>query len=390
MGDGAGCASVVSHMASLDSQSLFNNAILQGCPLAVPFRGEAEAKAQAEEFARNISCRLNDLPCYRKKTTNDILNAQSFGAEKYSKNMLMSLYPWGPTIDNIVVFYHPMDVFKDVSRFEKKPVIIGTANEEGLRFVYSRYERPLSSDYFHDFVQSATGDNSTWTLGNPMDARAALVDFITEYVFECPSRLVAQKIGEKNTEGSLSSSSSSQTGSRSTNVWLYNFVMPSAPMTHQFPLLGQRQQGICSRYSCNGHDARTLFYSSALPIHERINSRELASQMLRYWTNFVKSGSVDGSIVSRSHLHTLQLGPSPRTRGSRVGTQSGPIGRPFLAGPSNAFQKALSRFTYWPPYSTQDIEGRDSHSTMLLKARPLAVHQNVWQAQCAMWDRFLV
>lgn len=399
MGDGAGCVSVVSHMASLDSQRLFASAILQGCPMAVPFRGESESKKQAEAFAQGINCALNDLPCYRRKGLKEVLDAQSYvGAERYSNNMLMSLYPWGPTIDNIVVFYHPMDVFKDTSRFEKKPVIIGTSNEEGLRFVYDRFKRPLNTGYFHDFVRSATGHNSTWTVGNPMDSRAALVDFITEFVFECPSRIAAQKIGQRNTEGSASS----------TNVWLYKFVMPFSPITHSFPLLGPRRQfdSICSGFSCNGHDVRTLFFANTLPIHEKIDSRTLALQMVRYWSNFAKSSSVDGGIQSRSHLQTLQLGPvmlqgsqsgrrgqSPRARSQpRPTTQSGgPLGRLFLTGRGSAnLRAALSTFTYWPSYSVRDVEGGDSNSTMLLQATPLAVKQNLWEAQCAVWDGFLV
>ncbi|XP_005113083.1 acetylcholinesterase-like [Aplysia californica] len=413
MGDGAGCVSVVSHLASRRSQPLFTSAVLQSCPLAIPYRSEAEARRQAEAFAQVIDCALNDVICYRRKTEADVLNAQlAVGAERYSGNMLMTFYPWGPSIDNKVIVYHPVDVFKEVSRFEMKPVLIGTTDEEGLHFVFNRFRTPLTSDYFRAIVSSATGRNETWAL-TKSDAREALVGFITEFVFSCPAKFAAEQIGEKFRQMKVrtfgNSRSSSTRDSSSPHVWLYKYVYPesvsltaSAQQIRLTSALWTRGRPnpdlLCTARSCHGQDIRTLFNSESLPLVERLNVETLARQMVRYWSNFARSKSVNGRINSRSYLRTLQLRsallsdspsslPWARPRGQRINILSpGSNGRPYISVPRSALQTALASFTYWPAYSVSDVEGGDSRSSMMLQTPPLTVRRFYWQAKCSSWN----
>ncbi|GFR86185.1 carboxylic ester hydrolase [Elysia marginata] len=420
IGDGSGCASIVSHLASPVSQTMFKSAVLHSCPWTVPFRTRDEARAQAAAFSRELGCTVNDIACYRSKSATDILRAQLLvKSDSYTNNQLVSFFPWGPSIDHREIFYSPSDVFKDTSRFESKPLVIGVTAEEGVGFVYRKFPMPLSRGNYDNFVVSSAATTNGQSLsaftasptthsGN-VDMREALGRYITEHVFSCPAVFVAKQLERKhfqNTGGMRSMASRrihSSSFSTPAKVWMFEFSMPTSlpgsftvqqqQMTNALWSAQLSGNSFCDKRSCHGSDIRALFYSNALPLIERLKEEDLGKQMVRYWSNFARYGNVNGIIGSRAHLRTLQIqsalvtdsanrGLNLNTR-QRSPTVSFPLGglnvRQLTSPARLTLQSALASFTYWPEYSTQ---GSEPLTTMLLQQPPVELRRNHWTQKC--------
>lgn len=419
MGDGAGCISAVSHLASTTSQHFFQSAILQSCPLNIPFRNKTEARKQAEVFSAHLNCRVNDVTCYRTKSANEILRAQQgLRVNSYTTNPLHYLYPWGPSIDDDQVFYHPMDVFADLSRFSNKPILIGNVANEGTASVYKMFPLPLSQDRFHAIIQQITSQPPpTFFAPTNGDMRNTLADFIQEYVFMCPTLYAAKQIIKKQAvfnrlpfpaSSDLTSSSSSTTSNNSpldantkshsgNRLWMYEFFRPSlTPASALWASLSSTHV-VCERHSCHGSDVRAIFNSDVLPVFEKMKLESLSQLMIRYWSNFARTRNVNGGITSRTHLRSLQLQAARRTESSSssLGTPNrSPKSQTVRFNPSltespsslaarNIIKSALASFTFWPDYAKD--EGKESQSLMLLQNSPLVVIRNPWELKCKTW-----
>jgi len=360
MGNGAGCLSVVSHMASHSSNELFRSVILEGCPLAMPYRTEAEARLQSQAFADHIGCKINDLSCYRHKSKNDVLQAQlSVQPHSFSNNSLTQMYPWGPTIDDEMISSHPLDVFKDLSRFKMKPAIIGLTQNEGRYFKNKYFPGSVSLDSYRRFVKNTSGQNAnTQQLSASSDLSDELADFITDFVFQCPSKFAADQMLKKQTSGRNLQPlhyPRAQLAHRG-GVWVYKYIYPITNLTLGLHSLASSS---CSGHSCHGQDVRNLFFSAALPTRERIDSEELARQMVMYWSNFAKTQTVAGRMSS---LYAMQL--EKRAMHAMWKSARQRITLPKAGNKSRSRQSQRSP-PFWPSY-----RGVKSPSIMLLKANP--------------------
>ena len=71
-GQSAGAQSVTAHLLSSDMQSMFNNAILQSDPMAIPFRSYTEALLICDYFLKELNCAVGDRACIMSKNYSDI------------------------------------------------------------------------------------------------------------------------------------------------------------------------------------------------------------------------------------------------------------------------------------------------------------------------------
>ncbi|GFN98787.1 carboxylic ester hydrolase [Plakobranchus ocellatus] len=408
IGDGSGCLSAVSHLASPVSQHLFDSVVLHSCPWMIPFRTRGEARSQAQAFSAALGCAVNDVACYRLKAADDILRAQTaVQSESYSGNALFSFYPWGPTIDDHEIFHSPYDVFKETTRFASKPMILGVTADEGVSFVYRKFPMPLSRGKYDTFISSSkirnTASASNTTRNGNVDMRESLIRFINHHVFVCPMVFVAKQVERKHSQsrGGINLGRSSSSTQAAPKLWLYEFTQPTKlpeSLTVQQQLLTnalwaqKASENVCEGRSCHGSDIRALFYSSALPLIERLKTEELSKQMIRYWANFARYRNVNGIIGSRAHLRTLQIRSALITDSSSRGfsrqrsqTVSFPLGglnvRQLSSPARLSLQNALASFTYWPEYSSQ---GSEPLTTMMLQRQPVEIRRNVWQQKCGL------
>ena len=76
-------------------QSMFNNAIIQSAPMAIPFRNYAESLVVSDLFFNQLNCSVGDRACIMNKNLDDILVAQMAVGKKLSSFKLLELFqPW--------------------------------------------------------------------------------------------------------------------------------------------------------------------------------------------------------------------------------------------------------------------------------------------------------
>ncbi|MCC6685334.1 MAG: carboxylesterase family protein, partial [Bacteroidia bacterium] len=99
-------------------------------------------------LAEQLHCASNDIPCFRNRSTSEIIAAQAaVNTMLTSLNALFFFEPWLPVIDNVIVNGSLLDtVFK--TSFQLKELIIGTLTDECYDFVYSMWGKPITTqDY---------------------------------------------------------------------------------------------------------------------------------------------------------------------------------------------------------------------------------------------------
>ena len=76
-------------------QSMFNNAILQSDPMAIPFRSYTEALLICDYFLKELNCAIGDRACIMGKSFTEILEAQMAVETKVSSIRLLEFFgPW--------------------------------------------------------------------------------------------------------------------------------------------------------------------------------------------------------------------------------------------------------------------------------------------------------
>jgi hypothetical protein len=76
-------------------QSMFNNAILQSDPMAIPFRNYAESLIISDYFFNELNCSVGDTACIMSKNYTEILIAQMAVETKITSAKLLEFFePW--------------------------------------------------------------------------------------------------------------------------------------------------------------------------------------------------------------------------------------------------------------------------------------------------------
>jgi len=195
-GQSAGAMSVGLHLASApDSQNLFQAGIVQSNTYSLPYKTHKEAKDIGKLFSSLLGC--HNTTCLMKNPVEDILMAQSAVVSYFPTvwQGLGSITTWMPVIDGRVLINQPIE-----AQFIEKPTIIGTVLEDGM--VFAALANPtadFSTTEYEELVQILFGDKAPQVLNfyppnpdSPLFTWMTLSQLITDYVFTCSSRHVAE------------------------------------------------------------------------------------------------------------------------------------------------------------------------------------------------------
>ncbi|XP_071096518.1 crystal protein-like [Haliotis cracherodii] len=267
-GQSAGAQSVCVHLVSPSVANYFQRAIIQSSPIALPFRNATEAERQVHLFARQLGCNVRDAHCFQSKSAAEVLHAQrSTPKDQISDNSAMQFQAWGPVIDGKNISGNLLSILATTSI--DKDVIIGTTSDEGIAYVYGAVPHGipnfLFSFFLNMFIPNSSAIANHYTVRG--DARTALSEVITDFMFLCPSKLFADIL------------------SSSKNVWFYRFEQPLS-----IDAWGRATH--CVNKACHGVDLPFLYDTPRLIGYEVTSGDEkLSSTMIGYWTNFAKYGN---------------------------------------------------------------------------------------------------
>ena len=275
-------------MTNPETEPYFKQAILQSTPIALPLANISEAVKLSTLFSSFLNCSPTDITCLRSRSAEEIVEAQvlSSAAPINIRNPLLLFEQWGPVIDGEEIRRHPLQEIA-AGNIQVKPLIIGETFTELPSYIYDIYPTPPSqivlltilTAYFGRFTIPILTEY--WEYWSP-DIRPLLSELISDYLFVCPSRLVAQSIESL-------------------------FVSPEAPVyrfifNHTFQDAGvwsttppNEWSDICKPpYGKTCHDSDLfLIFHPALTLSGITYTRQeqgLAKTMQTYWANFVHTG----------------------------------------------------------------------------------------------------
>ncbi|CAF3372257.1 unnamed protein product, partial [Rotaria sp. Silwood2] len=262
-GQSTGAQSTTIHYLRHEMQPFFRAAIIQSCPVAIPFRTYVQYITPTILLVQQLNYTLDGISCFRASSYHDIVAAQNVINSKITSLQFLQFFePWLPVIDNIIVGGQLMDMFSSTS-FLLKPLIIGTMNEEALGYVYGELTQPLSPLGYLTVGPILFGSNfSAIAMRYPPegsgDQRPLLARLVTQWVFACPTRVLAHKAAA------------------------YSYVFG-------YPLrtTGIINAGICEARACHGYELPFLFQAFWLNFTNA--DRYISQTLATYWTNYAKS-----------------------------------------------------------------------------------------------------
>ena len=275
-------------MTNPETEPYFHQVILQSVPIAIPLANISEAVKLSTLFSSFLNCSQTDTTCLRSKSAEEIVEAQllSSAAPINVRNPILWFEQWGPVIDGVEIRQHPL---QDIAagNVHVKPIIIGETFIELPSYINFLYPTPPSqievliilSAYLGRYVIPVLTEY--WEYWSP-DIRPLLAELMSDYLFVCPSRLVARSIESLflYSEAPVYRYIFNHTF-QDTDVW--NYTTPNANKDICKPPYGK---------TCHDTDLFLTFHP-ALTLsgitYSRLE-RSLAKNVQTYWANFVHTG----------------------------------------------------------------------------------------------------
>ncbi|XP_066275221.1 crystal protein-like [Branchiostoma lanceolatum] len=296
-GQSAGSDSVAVLLTSDRAADLFHQAIMLSVPFSINHKTQFEAIRLGNEVTKLANCSVGDMKCLRSKPADIILHASDH-VGKYISNpfrLIEIFLQWGPTVDGNVLPRQTVSSFAK-GQFQRKPFIIGTVREEAVLYVYDAFGKPVSKLELDAAVLAFLHEKGPAALReyNPpqtsSDYRPFLSPFVTDWVFECPTRNV---IRNAVTSGQ-------------NDVWLYVF-----DRVFSFKTFWNRYS-YCNGHVCHGEDLPFVFQTPLLiNLTFTPDEQVLADAMAYHYGNFAHTGDPNkpsphfyttGSVL-KSHLN---------------------------------------------------------------------------------------
>jgi para-nitrobenzyl esterase len=261
-GESAGGVSVLSHLTSPLAAGLFQRAIVQSGAYGLTLPALADAESQGSAFATNVGCSDQTAECLRSVPVETILANQGafFG------------FPTNPNVDGKVL-PQSLDTAFAAGQFHRLPLIQGTNHDE-MRLLVALDElaavHPLTRAEYRAQVLNTFGRQAgaqvlaQYPVSKFASPSLALGALETDSIFSCPARSVDQAI------------------SALVPTFVYEFNDTNAPEIYLPP--------VSFPYgAAHGSELPYLFkLPQGLPL--TIDQQELSDKMVRYWTQFARSG----------------------------------------------------------------------------------------------------
>lgn len=295
-GESAGAGSVHFHMLSKTSRDLFDRAILQSGTAVAPwsFRQDLEDQKVNEAF------RIGEAMGCNTRSTNMLVDClRQVDAQTLENTAEAIFVRLGPTIDGVFLQESPLELVKR-GDFKQCPLTVGFNRDEGTLFLVIQFfslaleDRPhIDYELFKEtFVASLNENNGNvgdllisavaqqyvdWSqAGNDSYDYFQTVSLINgDEIFSCPAMLVARSHAKMSSEP----------------VYLYFMTHVPTSSVATFSGVGPTWLG-----AGHGEDLRFVFGYSFIPGLSEFRGPmtaeedELSVKVIRFWTNFAKTG----------------------------------------------------------------------------------------------------
>jgi len=310
-GQSAGGTSTAVHMTTSASQGLFHKAIIHSNPFTLPLQDPTSASFIAYNFAVALDCPVNDLDCFRSKTTQEIVAASSKATSHVNiSNPLAMFYPWTPILDGVRVEAQPIYAFQE-GKFARMPTMIGNVEEEALMFIWEVFTSPTGETEYIRVVEAAAGNNSVDVLAlypptpyDNTDYRYLMNQMGSDWIFTCPNRYVAAGISKNAPEVPL---------------YMYRFNQAMS-----FDGWGPNYT-YCVGHVCHGGELAYLYQSQSCDNSGFVltdQEQQMADAFGAMWGNFAHTGNPNVPGVGKGF-------DTSKNRGNQVRAPTGMVDAPW-------------------------------------------------------------
>lgn len=283
-GQSAGSESVACHLTSPNSQGLFQQAIQESNPLALPYHDRDSASANAKDIAEYMGCVADDVECMMTKTVEEVLDAQNNAVELDLKNLFLNFVPFAPLVEAGGELPKQPLYALQAGEISDMPMLQGSLYDEGQLFVYELFTKPIGEKAYKGIVEGIFGIN----VGSQVldmypfdivpgseDGREAMNVFATDLMFYCPLRNVTKSIQIAK-------------GFNANPTYVYRFAHVMS-----FDCWGENYT-FCVGSCCHGSDLPFVFnvFDDGVTISydPTVQEEQLTTNMGNAWTNFIKGG----------------------------------------------------------------------------------------------------
>ncbi|XP_023933659.1 liver carboxylesterase isoform X3 [Lingula anatina] len=286
-GQGAGGASVSFHVLSPRSKTLFHRSISQSGVALMPNITQYNSTLMARTLTERLNCTRNtsieEADCLRLEVdVKVLLNISRQVAEELNDQ-------WLPVIDGDFIIGDPLSTFHTLS-YNLVPYVIGVNSHDGFpvyenklnlkpeeevtqKILADTIRDTVKRDYEEvvDKVSKVTEMEYSTCVQNDTQRKAALVDFLTDYTIGAPSYLAATL---HRVTGAV--------------TYFYEFSQrPSYKLTNEsIPSFVQASHADENDY--------VFGYMKYVIQNTTAEDHELSVAMMRAWTRFAKTKSMDG------------------------------------------------------------------------------------------------
>ncbi|MBE1488599.1 carboxylesterase/lipase family protein [Plantactinospora soyae] len=280
-GQSGGATSVCTHLAAPASGGLFHRAIIQSNSCATPLQTRQAAEAQATALVEKLGCVTHPrgtAGCLREKSAADLVAAAGFPGPEHDP---------GPSAGGTVL---PVDPARALATggFHRVPVLTGTTHDEYRGQVWGM-ERSgmncpdgpetgrceLTDEQYPHLVDAFFGDraaqvNARYPRDDYDSASEALAAIMTDHEYVRPALDADAQFA------------------RYVPTYAYEFADDRAPWFRTEPVLS---------FPPGAYHLADLPYLFDVGYAEplRAQQRQLADQMIGYWTRFARTGDPNGA-----------------------------------------------------------------------------------------------
>jgi para-nitrobenzyl esterase len=264
-GESAGGLSVFSNLASPPATKLFHRAIVESGAYELTLPTLADAEAQGTAFATSVGCSDQSAECLRSRSVQEILANQG------------GIGDTNPNADGKVL-PQSLDTAFATGQFNHVPLMQGTNHDEWRLFIALDFDLsggPITAEEYPSVIEGMVGSDAAplvlaqYPLSNYPSPDLAAGALGTDSIFACPARGTDQAL------------------SAQVPTFTYEFNDSNVPEVFLPPV----------SFPYGAAHASELLYLFKLISPNQLDKqqRELSDNMVRYWTQFAKSGNPNSS-----------------------------------------------------------------------------------------------
>jgi len=265
-GESAGGLSVLLQLASPLAAGLFHGAIAESGSYGLTTPTLADEEQHGQNFAASVGCVDQSARCLRSRSAKKILG--NWG-----------LFDSSPNVDGKVLSQSPDTAFAR-GQFNHVPLIHGTTHDEWRFFVALFFDlsgAPITPDQYPSVVESMVGADAApavlteYPLDHYESPDLAVGAIGADSIFSCPARAIDQVL------------------SAQIPTFTYEFNDTRAPELFLPPV----------SFPYGATHASELLYLFTLSRDGQLDQtqQKLSKDMIRYWTQFAKSGDPNSSGI---------------------------------------------------------------------------------------------